>query len=353
MPRYCLKIWCGKSKFDNHYHMKVLYAIQGTGNGHLSRARDLIPAILKEGVQLDILVSGTQADLPLPFEIKYQYWGLSFIFGKQGGIDFWKTYLNSNTLKTQKELRSLPVQDYDLVLNDFEPISAWACRLKGVPCIGVSHQAAVLSPHAPQPERKDPLGLFILKNYAPTTHQYGFHFQAYEPGMFTPIIRKGIRELYTRSGTHYTVYLPAYSDQRIASLLSQIKGVRWEVFSKHNTRAFTHENVLIRPVNHQGFLESMAGCKGVLCAAGFETPSEALYLGKKLCVIPMKNQLEQQCNAVALAEMGVTVLESLHTDSLLLIENWIESDPVVPVDYGDIAGEVVGRVLEEHAPVLF
>jgi uncharacterized protein (TIGR00661 family) len=332
--------------------MKILYAIQGTGNGHLSRARDMIPAILGEGVDLDILVSGTQADLPLPYRVKYQLRGLSFIFGKQGGIDFWKTYLNSSTLKTQKELRSLPVQDYDLVLNDFEPISAWACKLRGIPCVGISHQAAVLSPFAPQPERNDPVGVFILKNYAPTTHQYGFHFQAYEPGMFTPIIRKGIRELHIRRGVHYTVYLPAYSDRRIVRLLSQVKGVHWEVFSKHNTRAFTFENVRVRPIDHQGFLQSMASCKGVLCAAGFETPSEALYLRKKVCVIPMKNQLEQQCNAVALAEMGVPVLESFSTESLPVIENWIQSDRIVPVDYGDIAGEVINRVLEEHAPLV-
>ena len=332
--------------------MKVLYAIQGTGNGHLSRARDMIPAILKEGVELDILVSGTQADIPLPFKIKYQFWGLSFIFGKQGGIDFWKTYLNANTLRTQKELRNLPVQEYDFVLNDFEPISAWACKLKGIPCIGVSHQAAVLSPHAPQPERKDPVGMFILRNYAPTTHQYGFHFQAYEPGMFTPIIRKGIRELRIRRGTHYTVYLPAYSDSRIVSVLSQVPGVYWEVFSKHNTHALIHQNVRVRPVNHEGFLESIASCSGVLCAAGFETPSEALYLGKKLCVIPMKNQLEQQCNAIALAEMGVPVLASLNAQVVPQLKEWVASEHLVEVDYGDIAGEVIERVLEESVPSL-
>jgi uncharacterized protein (TIGR00661 family) len=331
--------------------MKVLYAIQGTGNGHLSRARDMIPAILKEGVELDILVSGTQADIPLPFEIKYRFWGLSFIFGKQGGIDFWKTYLNANTLRTQKELRNLPVQEYDLVLNDFEPISAWACKLKGIPCIGVSHQAAVLSPHAPQPERKDPLGMFILRNYAPTSHQFGFHFQAYEPSMFTPIIRKGIRELHTRSGNHYTVYLPAYSDRRIVSVLSQVPGVRWEVFSKHNTQAFVHQNVRVRPINYEGFLESITSCRGVLCAAGFETPAEALYLGKKVCVIPMKNQLEQLCNAVALSEMGVPVLQGFNDQAVPELSDWIASDQEVEVDYGDIASEVVSRVLEAHAPV--
>ena len=332
--------------------MKILYAIQGTGNGHLSRARDIIPAILEKGVDLDILVSGTQADLPLPYDVRYRFWGMSFIFGKQGVTDCWKTYLNSNTLRAQKELRNLPVQEYDLVLNDFEPVSAWACKLRNIPCIAVSHQAAVLSPFAPQPEKKDPVGLFVLKNYAPATHQYGFHFQAYEPGMFTPIIRKGIRCLRTRKGSHYTVYLPAFSDERIVSVLSRVKGVRWEVFSKHNSRTFEDGNVHVQPIDHEAFLQSIASCAGVLCAAGFETPAETLYLGKKLCVVPMRNQLEQQCNAVALEGMGVPVLECFSSESVLKLQEWVDTDRIVQVDYGDIAGEVIDRVLEEHAAVL-
>ncbi|MEQ9582180.1 MAG: glycosyltransferase family protein, partial [Arenibacter sp.] len=73
--------------------MKVLYAIQGTGNGHLSRARDVIPALQKKGLELDILVSGIQADIQIPHPVKYQLQGLSFIFGKQGNVNLWRTYL--------------------------------------------------------------------------------------------------------------------------------------------------------------------------------------------------------------------------------------------------------------------
>ena len=66
--------------------MKILYAIQGTGNGHVTRAREVIP-LLKKNHDVDILISGTQADVGLPFEIKYKFHGLSFIFGKKGNID--------------------------------------------------------------------------------------------------------------------------------------------------------------------------------------------------------------------------------------------------------------------------
>ena len=62
--------------------MKILYAIQGTGNGHISRARDFIPA-LQQFADVDILISGTQVDVSLPQEIKYKFKGAGFVFGKK------------------------------------------------------------------------------------------------------------------------------------------------------------------------------------------------------------------------------------------------------------------------------
>lgn len=329
--------------------MKVLYAIQGTGNGHLSRARDIIPELLRQGVKLDILVSGTQADICLPYAVKYRFGGMSFIFGKQGGVDLWATYRRANTLRFQSEVVRLPVLDYDLVLSDFEPVSAWACRLRGKPCIGLSHQAAVLAPGAPRPERKDPVGQLILKRYAPTTKQYGFHFQAYAPGIYTPVIRQGIRQAGVSDRGHYTVYLPAYSDARIIGVLSQVPGVRWEVFSKHSSHAYAIDRISVRPIADAAFLQSIASSRGVLSAAGFETPSESLYLGKKLCVVPMKNQYEQQCNAAALRQMGVPVLEALNEAAVTPLKEWVESPTRTGVTFPDVAGPLIAHILEEQA----
>src|SRR5688572_29448324 len=142
--------------------MKILYAIQGTGNGHLSRARDIIP-LLQEEHEVDLLVSGSQADVVPPYDIKYRFKGLGFIFGKRGGIDMLQTYRKNRVRRLFAEIDELPVGDYDLVLNDFEPVSAWACYQKNVRCISLSHQAAVLSKNVPAPEKIDYFGRAILK----------------------------------------------------------------------------------------------------------------------------------------------------------------------------------------------
>ncbi len=327
--------------------MKVLYAIQGTGNGHLSRSKDVIPALLNNNIDLDILISGIQADISIPYDVKYRLKGLSFIFGKKGGVDMWGTYLKSNTARLQKEIKSVPIEDYDLIINDFEPVSAWACKLKNKKSVSFSHQAAVLSPSAPKPSKNDVMGKFILKKYAPTTTQYGLHFKPYENNIYAPIIRKDIREANVKNKGHYTVYLPAYSDDKVLKMLSKIKGVEWQVFSKHNTKASFAKNISIQPITNNAFVSSMASSAGILCGAGFEAPAEALYLNKKLLVVPMKSQFEQQCNAAALKEMGVPVIKSLKKKHLEKMKNWIEGNNRISVDYPNQTQQIVNQLLEE------
>lgn len=327
--------------------MKILYAVQGTGNGHLCRAMDIIPCLQKYG-EVDVLISGIQADIPLPFDVKYRLHGLSFIFGKNGGVDLWRTFMSSTVRKLVKEVNSLPVQDYDLVINDFEPISAWACHVKDLPCIGLSHQIGALDSLSPKPEESDMLGKFIMKNYAPATDLYGFHFKAYSDHIYTPVIRQSVRELDVSDRGHYTVYLPSYDDSHLLKHLSRFGDVQWEVFSKHNIKPFSLKNVNINPIDSDAFVQSMATSSGVLCGAGFETPAEALYLGKKLLVIPMKNQYEQHLNAASLEEVGVPVIRSLKRKYEYDIESWLNGKPSVHVEYPDITEKIVEQIIEKH-----
>ncbi|MBC7552540.1 MAG: glycosyl transferase, partial [Taibaiella sp.] len=251
--------------------MKILFAIQGTGNGHLSRARDVYPEIAKYG-DVDVLISGTQADVDFPFSVKYKIYGMSFMFGKRGGIDFLTTAKRARPFRLIQDIRHFPVGDYDLVINDFEPISAWACKRLNLPCISLSHQAAVLHPNAPRPDKDDPVGRVVLARYAPVTAAYGFHFKAFGDNIFTPVIRKEIRALTPTNEGHYTVYLPAYNDELIIKNLSAFPGVRWEVFSKHNKTEQTTGNIHIQKIDNKAFVKSLASCAGVLCGAGFEGP---------------------------------------------------------------------------------
>lgn len=327
--------------------MRILYAIQGTGNGHLSRAIEVIPA-LQNRAQVTILVSGIQGDIELPFLVKYKLRGLSFIFGKNGGIDYFQTFKKNSVINLLSEIKKCPVTDYDLVINDFEPITAWACKLRGVNCISLSHQSALLSKKVPMPEYKDRISQWILKNYAPTLQQFGFHFKEYDKGIFLPIIKKRIRYAIPKKKKHYTVYLPSYSDERLIKLLSKVKNVKWHVFSKHTTKSYSTKNLLIEPVNLESFEKSIINCSGVLCGAGFETPAEALFLGKKLMVIPMKGQYEQHINAASLKELGVPVLKKLKKENIYKIQNWVDKKKKKRLHFPDATQKIIDVVLSKY-----
>ncbi len=326
---------------------KILYAIQGTGNGHVCRAMDIIP-LLQEKAAVDVLISGTQSDVDLPFPVKYRFGGLSFIFGKKGGVDLLETYKKSQLRKLLKEIKSLPVDEYDLVISDFEPVSSWACYLRNKPCVALSHQAAVLDKNSPRAKHTDPVGKAVLKVYAPASVSYGFHFKSYGENIFTPVIRKQVREAAVENKGHYTVYLPAYEDRRIIKMLTQCKDIKWEVFSKHFKHKINLDHIDVFPINNEEFIRSMASAEGVLCGAGFETPAEALFLEKKLLVIPMKGQFEQHCNAAALKDMGVPVMKSLKQKHLHVLKEWVGSTEKIKVDYPDITANIIDTVLEKH-----
>ncbi|APZ46880.1 glycosyl transferase [Polaribacter reichenbachii] len=323
--------------------MKILYAIQGTGNGHITRAKEIIP-ILQEKGDLDILVSGNENDLELGYEIKYKIHGLNYTFGKKGGIDFLASYKKMNLSRFFKEIKALPVKKYDLVLNDFEPVSAWAAKINNVNIVSLSHQNAVSDKAAPK-YSKHFLEKLILKYYAPANSKFGFHFKTYSTTTFTPIIRKKIRNRKITNKGHFTVYLPSYNHNKIVKVLSQIPIVKWHIFSKETTSLIFRKNITIYPVNEFDFIKSMASSSGVLCGAGFETPSEALFLRKKLMVIPMKNQYEQKCNALALKEMGVPVLKKLSKKRITKIAKWIQADNLIDVDYEDTTEDLIEAIL--------
>jgi uncharacterized protein (TIGR00661 family) len=325
--------------------MKILYAVQGTGNGHLSRAKDIIP-LLRKRCETDILVSGTQADVSLPFKIKYKLKGFSFVFGKKGGVDIWNTYVNSNAKRLRDEVRALPVKDYDFVINDFEPVSAWACLINKVPCVSLSHQAAVLEKNSPKPEKTDLFGRFILHNYAPSSVHFGFHFCRYSKNIFTPVIRNEIRAITPTDQGYYTVYLPSFSNEELLERLKNFPHVKWQVFSKHATSDSNHENIEIHRITNEGFLSSLAGCTGILCGAGFETPAEALFLGKKLMVIPMYNQYEQLCNAASLKEIGVPVVKKFIDRYYGQIQDWLDSEYKIEITYPDNTENTINYIFE-------
>ena len=105
--------------------MKILYCVQLTGNGHVTRANELIPEF-KKVAKVDVLSSGNQNSLEIKEKVSFKLRGLSFVFGSNGGVDIFKTIINLRPITFIRDVFSIQVRNYDLIINDFEPVSAWA-----------------------------------------------------------------------------------------------------------------------------------------------------------------------------------------------------------------------------------
>ena len=326
--------------------MNILYAVQATGNGHISRAIEILPFLQRYG-NVDVFLSGSNSSLQtnrLP--VRFRSKGISLFYGTGGGLNYWKTATSSNLLRAWKEARNLPVENYSVIINDFESITALACRLKGISSVNFGHQASFQSNCTPRPERTNVMGEWILKNYAKASRYIGLHFQQYDQFICSPIIKESVLYAQPADQGHYCVYLPHYSDLVLMRKFQRFKNIRFQIFSPRVKQQETHQNIQFLPVDHASFTQSMILSSGVITGAGFETPAEALYLGKKLLAFPIRGQYEQLCNAAALEQMGVTTHPDIQSMPVHEILRWMQAAPSEPLHLNQTTASIIGKVME-------
>lgn len=307
--------------------MKIFYAVQATGNGHISRAMQLLPYLQKFG-EVDIFLSGANATLNTYLPIRYRSKGLSLFYSTCGGLDFKQMWRHNSVVRALREARALPVEKYDVVINDFDFITSRACMYKKVPSVQFGHQASFMSSKVPRPEKKGRFGELILQQYAPASRYLGLHFQCYDSFIFPPVIKDYFLRGNPKDAGHITVYLPAYERHCLEDHFRAFPHLHFHWFLKGVKEVCRMGNITFSPVENDLFNNSMLNCHGIITGGGFETPAEALYLGKKLMCIPIRGQYEQQCNAAALRHMGVKVLDDIDDFFATEISLWLNSQAV-------------------------
>lgn len=325
--------------------MKILYAVQATGNGHISRAMELLPHLQKYGT-IDIFLSGANSSLSLDAPVKFRSNGVSLFYNCNGGLDYLKMLKYTNPIKLQHLIKKLPVENYDLVLNDFEFITAAACKKKMVHSIQFGHQASFYSDKVPRPAKKSNLGEKILKHYAPATKYAGLHFKKYDDFIFTPIIKKAILDAIPQDDGFVLVYLPSYCKKQLQDIFTRLKKVPFHIFTHDIKGIETIENVTFFPISNENFAQQLIRCTGIITGGGFETPAEAIHLGKKIMSIPIRNHYEQVCNAAALQECGITCLEDVGHDFDEQFFEWLQNGRVIKMDYNKSMDEVLNFIFD-------
>ncbi|MEZ9229682.1 MJ1255/VC2487 family glycosyltransferase [Vibrio amylolyticus] len=313
--------------------MKILYGVQGTGNGHIARARAMSQALKSRGIDVDYLFSGRDADKYFSMQEFGEYEtrkGLTFE-SENGQVSYLKTAKNNNLVNLYKEVSELDLSEYDLVLNDFEPITAWAAKKQKKTCISISHQNAFR--HSVPLKGASWVDKRLIHHFAPSDYAIGLHWYHFEQPILPPIVHS--IDCPIEQQNFILVYLPFENSDEICNLLFRFSSYQFVCFHPSVNKAETIENVELRPLCHESFQSHLHRCNGVIANGGFELPSEALTLGKKLLLKPLTGQFEQQSNVATLDGLGLA--SSMDFLDASKVRIWLDEKPGERVVYPNVA----------------
>lgn len=326
--------------------MKILYGVQGTGNGHLSRARAMARHLKSRHADVTYLFSGRARETYFEmeafgdFEVRQ---GLTFAVEK-GQVSYLKTIFKNNLLTFIHEVITLDLSSYDLVLCDFDPVTAWAAKLRGKPIIGFGHQSAFK--HKIPIEGNDPIAHLVMRLFAPSKISIGLHWHHFDQPILPPIIHVDDLNRLAVQANKVLVYLPFEEMKSLPPLFKPFGDYEFYFYHPEFHAPLDQDHLHFRPLSVQQFQNDLHSSAAVICSAGFELPSECIHLGKKLLVKPVKNQMEQASNGLALEQLGLG--KNTHELTPAIIGEWLRSDMETSgTRYPDVAEALVDWILSE------
>ena len=320
--------------------MKILYGVQGGGAGYIGRARTMAECLRQHpNLTVDWIFSGRPHDEYCDMQCFGSYRcfdGLTTV-ANNGCIQYAPTIVNLSQSKLFRDMKRIDVLRYDLVISDFEPISAWAAKYHRVPSLGISHQYAFQ--YGVPIVGSTPIINTVLRYLAPTDESLGLHWHHFNNPIFPPIVDSATVKMVPIQRNKVLVYLPHETSKRIISTLRQFPDYEFFMYgpSLNNVDTF---NIHTRIASRAEFLHDLHSAERVICNSSFGLISEALSLGKSIMTTPICGNMEQLSNARALDQLGLALVTTrIDHDSL---GRWLDFLPATRhVRYPDVAKAIV------------
>jgi len=278
----------------------------------------------------------------------------SFVFRADRGVDMLGTLLHGarhlgDWRRSLWELEGvIDAARPDLVINFFEPLVGILQRVRPLhaPVVSAAHQFALLGAEAGAPHGT-PVAPFWLRAFirmvgygstklalsftppdaaaAPLERHgsVGSRATTREPDqppevarvrdvvLAPPLLRRRVLDLEPTPGDYVLVYVATHGyGELVRSWHARNPDVRLHCFYDRPGAPTVEEvgpNLTFHQLDAEKFLRLMAGCRAVVCTAGFESICEAAYLDKPVLMIPLEGHHEQELNARDGEAAGVAV----------------------------------------------
>lgn len=319
--------------------MKMMFCVLGEGRGHMTQAMAVKEMVEAARHQIVAVTLGASAHRPMP-----EFFAsamktpvrllptLEFKYKNNRAVSNGATLLAAlgNLPKYFRILRQLDAivaeTQPDVILNFFEPMAALYAltRRRRPPVVAIGHQFMFQHPgYVRTPElwqQQISMKIYTRLLGARATKLALSLYEAPDlPAkritVGPPILRRQLFQMNAKpQGDFVLVYLlnHGYADQIIAWSAKHPQTRLHCFYDKPGAPAeHAHSPALtFHKLDGEKFLRFMADCRHVVCTAGFESLSEAAWLGKPLFLVPVENHVEQQVNALDAQQFGIGLAET-------------------------------------------
>jgi uncharacterized protein (TIGR00661 family) len=295
----------------------ILYAVNGEGSGHSTRAKEVISYLKSAGHEVHIISSdrglrNLREDLDVT-----EIYGLRLAY-VNNQVRYKRTVAR-NLFTARKAAASfarlmdlVDAWQASLVITDFEPLSCRVGRRKRLPVISIDNQHCLTNTDVSYPRqcRKDAaVAKLATRMMVPRAEAY-LVTSFFSPNitrrrtfLFPPILRRQILEASPGRAEHVLVY----ATSPIPDLAKLLNSIRCQFVAYGFGREDQEGSIVFRQPSLDGFLKDLINAKAIIANAGFSLLTEALHLGKPCLAVPVKHQFEQTFNAYWLDRMGYGV----------------------------------------------
>jgi uncharacterized protein (TIGR00661 family) len=301
--------------------MNILYGVPGEGLGHATRSKVVIGHLLAQGHQVCV-VSSSRAYKMLAAAFPGRVHEIRGFHLAYKGLTVSKSRTAALTLRTAPDDLRINFAKYrellcdyepDLVISDFESFSYLFAKVRRLPIVSIDNMQIIsrteLNVAIPKEEKGNyQLAQNIVRLKLPRSRHYfvttffNLPVTKADTTLVPPIIRPEILAAKPTKGQHVLVYQSATTQQNLVALLQQLPRQEFRVYGFNKEES--HGNVQLRAFSETGFIEDLASSRAVVTNGGFSLISEAVFLRKPICSIPIPAQFEQWLNAAEVEKMG-------------------------------------------------
>ncbi|WP_192820284.1 MJ1255/VC2487 family glycosyltransferase [Rufibacter sp. LB8] len=301
--------------------MKILYGVPGEGMGHATRSKVIIKYLLAQGHDVQVVSSARAFQFlnkAFPgrvheikgFHIAYRNAAVSTVNTALLTLKTAPANLKMNFNRYRELMASF---EPEVVISDFESFTYLFGKHHRLPIISIDNMQVINRCTLDIAIPDDVKGSYqvaknVVKAKVPRSAHYlvASFFEATackeNTTVVPPIIREEILKAKPSQGDHLLVYQSNTNQKNLVQVLQALPQETFYVYGFNKDE--DHGNVKLKAFSEEGFIQDLASSKAVLANSGFSLLSEAVYLQKPICAVPIPKQFEQYLNAAYVEKLG-------------------------------------------------